>query len=328
MAPKQIDVNSLIAYVDGEFVNHKEAKVSIYDSALMFGDMVFEMMRTFNHKHFLLEEHIDRLYMGLKYIKITPSVSRDEMIKIYYEVMDRNSHLFDEKEEMRPLVNVSRGILPIYHDVYGHSLRPNLTISVFPLRWTIGCHYKNYTEGINLYLASQRAIPASLLEPKVKNRSRLHYQMANLEMRELKRSGWALLLDTDNFIAEGTGSNIFLIKDDKIFTPEPRNILRGISRDYVIQLGRDLGFEVIEKNLDLYDVYHADEAFLTSTPYCIVPATSINSVPIGEGKPGSLTKRLIKAWGEKVGVDIIEQVKYYQETGTQSSSNPFVDLKR
>lgn len=317
-----------IAYVDGEFVDHKEARISIYDSALMFGDMVFEMMRTFQHEHFLLDEHLDRIYLSMKYTKLPEPMPKAEMKKLYYETMRRNQDLFDPKEEMRPLINVSRGILPIYHDVLGHSLRPNLIISVFPLRWTIGATYPNYTNGISMYVASQRAIPADLLEPKVKNRSRLHYQMANLEMREIGGHAWALLLDTDGFIAEGTGSNIFLIKQGKIYTPEGRNVLRGITRAYVMQLAEELGVSCEEKNLNLYDLYEADEAFLTSTPYCIVPVTSINNVPIGNRKPGPIVQRLLEYWSKKVGVNIVEQVKYYYETGTQSSSNPFVELKR
>ncbi len=321
-------LQNYIAYVDGKFVPQTEAKISIYDSALMFGDMVFEMMRTFKHEHFMLDEHLDRLYMSMKYLKIPEPMPQAEMKKVYYETMEKNADFFDEKEELRPLINVSRGILPIYQDVYGHCLRSNLIISVFPLRWTIGATYPNYTNGISMYVASQRAIPADLLEPKVKNRSRMHYQLANLEMREIGAHAWALLLDTDGFIAEGTGSNIFLVKDGKIFTPEGRNVLRGITRKYVMSLANELSISCEEKNLNVYDLYNADEAFVTSTPYCIVPVTKINGVAIGDGKPGAMVKRLLEYWNKKVGVDIVGQVKYYSETGTQSSSNPFVELKR
>ncbi|MDZ4242877.1 MAG: aminotransferase class IV, partial [Candidatus Omnitrophota bacterium] len=300
-----------IAYVDGQFVDHKEAKISIYDSALMFGDMVFEMLRTFNHKHFMLDEHLERLYASMRYVKIPFPMSIEKMKELYNETMERNKDLFDEKEELRPLINVSRGILPIYHDVDGHSLRPNLIIAVFPLRWTIGATYPNYINGISMYAASQRAIPADLLEPKVKNRSRLHYQMANLEMREIGPHAWALLLDTDGFLAEGTGSNLFLVKNGKLLTPEGRNVLRGITRDYVMQLAKELGIPCEEKNLNLYDMYQADEAFVTSTPYCIVPVTSVNSVAIGTGKPGPVVKKLLDQWSQKVGVDIVGQVKYF-----------------
>ena len=321
-------LQNYIAYVDGKFVPHQEAKISIYDSALMFGDMVFEMMRTFNHEHFLLDEHLDRLYMSMRYVKIPEPMSKEEMKSIYYETMKLNRDLFDDKEEMRPLINVSRGILPIYQDVYNHSLRPNLIIAVFPLRWTIGATYPNYINGISMYIASQRAVPADLIEPKVKNRSRFHYQMANLEMKEIGPHAWALLLDPDGFVAEGTGSNIFIVKDGKIYTPEGRNVLRGITRLYVMELAKELGIPCEEKNLSLYDLYEADEAFLTSTPYCIVPVTKINGISLGMGKPGKIVERLLNYWSKKVGVDIVGQVKYFYETGTQSSSNPFVEFKR
>ncbi len=321
-------LHDYIAYVDGNFVSQTQAKVSIYDSALMFGDMVFEMMRTFNHQSFLLDEHLERLYAGLKFLKIPEPMPLSRMKEIYDETMDKNSDFFDDKEEMRPLINVSRGILPIYQDVYGHALKPNLIISVFPLRWTIGATYPHYVNGISMYVPSQRAIPADLLEPKVKNRSRMHYQLANLEMREIGPHAWALLLDTDGFIAEGTGANIFLVKKGKLYTPEGRNILRGITRGYVMGLAQELGISCTEKNLNIYDMYQADEAFVTSTPYCIVPVTKINGATIGTGKPGPLVNTLLETWNTKVGIDIVGQVKYYSETGTQSSSNPFVELKR
>ncbi len=95
-----------------------------------------------------------------------------------------------------------------------------------------------------------------------------------------------------------------------------------------MDLAKECGIKVHEKNLDLYDIYEADEAFLTSTPYCMVPATKINGLNIGDGKPGKITMKLLSAWGEKNGVNILEQSKYYHDTGTTSSSNPFVELKQ
>ena len=122
---------------------------------------------------------------------------------------------------------------------------------------------------------------------------------------------WALLLDTDGFIAEGTGDNFFIIKDRKIYTPEGRNILRGISRDYIFELAEQLNIECYEKNIEPYDVYLADEAFLTGTPFCILPTTSFNGKEIGNGKMGKITQNLLDKWSQNVDLDIMAQIRSY-----------------
>ena len=139
--------------------------------------------------------------------------------------------------------------------------------------------------------------------------------MANIEASSFEgEDNWALLLDTDGFIAEGTGDNFFIVKDRVIYTPEGRNILRGISRDYVINtLCPKLGFEVRETNIEPYDVYNADEAFMTGTPFCMLPVTSLNSENIGSGEVGEVFLTLIQAWSSFVGVDIINQIKKWNK---------------
>lgn len=134
--------------------------------------------------------------------------------------------------------------------------------------------------------------------------------MANMQVSNYEGSrNWALLLDTDNHVAEGTGDNFFIVKNGILLTPEPRNILRGISREYVFEIAKDLGIEYQECNLDVYDVVNADEAFMTGTPFCILPVTTIDGQRIGTGRPGPVFKRLIDKWGANVNLDIIKQIK-------------------
>lgn len=315
-------------FINGKFVPEHEAKVSIYDSALMFGDMVFEMTRSFNKEQFKLRDHLERLYASIKYVHIPIEMSMKEMEEHIYETIERNEPLFEKDDEHRVMVNVSRGLLSLYHDVIGVETGPQIIIADFPLRWTVASMGPLYDSGINAVIPSQRAIPASLLEPKVKNRSRMHYLMANIEVSNYTgENNWALLLDPDGFIAEGTGDNFFMVKDGLIITPEPRNILRGVSRKYIIEdLAPQLGLPCIEKNIELYDVMTADEAFFTGTPFCILPVTSINSMQIGSGKTGSITKRLLDTWGLNVGVDIIAQIKKFGlsiKPGTTNAPSPY-----
>ena len=321
-------MKSRMVYFNGKFVPEHEAKVSIYDSALMFGDMVFEMTRSFNKEQFKLRDHLERLYASIKYVHIPIDMSMKEMEEHIYETIDRNDPLFEKDDEHRVMINVSRGLLSLYQDVVGVEKGPQIIIADFPLRWTVASMGPLYDSGINAVIPSQRAIPASLLEPKVKNRSRMHYLMANIEVSNYAgENNWALLLDPDGFIAEGTGDNFFMVKDGRIITPEPRNILRGVSRKYIIEeLAPQLGLPCIEKNIELYDVMTAEEAFFTGTPFCILPVTSINSMQIGSGKMGPITKSLLDTWGQNVGVDIIAQIKKFglsKKPGLTNAPSPY-----
>jgi branched-chain amino acid aminotransferase len=314
-----------VVYLNGEFVPESEAKISIYDSALMFGDMVFEMTRSFNGNQFKLREHIDRLFVGLSILRIPMPLSKDELEAACLETIKANSGNFAPEDEHRLMIDVSRGLLGIYQDIEGLHKGTNVIIADFPLRWTVSSMGPLFTKGINAVITSQRAIPASLMDPKIKNRSRLFYLSANIEASQYEGdNNWALLLDTDGFIAEGTGDNFFIIKNKVIYTPEGRNILRGISRQYIIdEIGPQLDMKVIEKNIEPYDVYTADEAFMTGTPFCMLPVTSLNGVPIGDGKVGVLFNSLLKAWGNNVGVNIAEQIHSWASQNQIKGPTPY-----
>lgn len=304
-----------VVYFNGEFVKESEAKIPIYDSALMFGDMVFEMTRSFNGTQFKLREHLERLYASIKYVRIPITMPIEDMENAVYQTIELNSSSFADDDEHRIMIDVSRGLLSIYENIEGLSKGPNIIIADFPLRWTVAGMGILYETGINAVIPSQRAIPADLLEPKVKNRSRLHYLMANIEVSSHEGdNNWALLLDPDGFIAEGTGDNFFIVKDQIVISPEGRNILRGISRKYVLNdLCPQLGMRFEEKNIGIYDVINADEAFMTGTPFCILPVTSLNGEPIGNGNVGKVTNRLLKSWGQNVGLDIAEQIQSWDK---------------
>lgn len=317
-----INKSGRVVYMNGSFVDEVDAKVSIYDSALMFGDMVFEMTRSFNKKQFKLKEHIERLYLGLKILRIPMNLSMKELEEACYETIEKNEPLFDEKDEHRLMINVSRGPLGIYSPIFGGKLEPTVVIADFPLKWTVASMATYYDKGINSVIPSQRAIPATLMDPKIKNRSRMWYQMANIEVSQVEGdNNWALLIDPDGYIAEGTGDNFFMVKDGEIFTPEGRNILRGISRNYVIDLANELNLPCHECNIEPYDLYNADEAFLTGTPFGIIPTTQLNGIDIGNGKMGNITKMLLDKWSDNVGVDIVQQIKDYAKNIESTANN-------
>jgi len=301
-----------VVYMNGKFVPEHEAKISIFDSALMFGDMVFEMTRSFNQKQFKLREHLERLYIGVNILHIPINMTIDELELACLETIERNKPVFEEHDEHRLMINVSRGPLGLYAPVFNGKLEPTVVIADFPLKWTVAAMAPLYESGINAVIPSQRAIPASLMEPKIKNRSRLFYQMANIEVSKVKgENNWALLLDPDGFITEGTGDNFFIVKNGEILTPEGRNILRGISREYIFTLAKELGIPCKECNIEPYDVYTADEAFMTATPFCILPTVSLQGIKIGTGKMGNITTTLLNKWSDNVGLNIQRQIQEY-----------------
>ena len=246
---------------------------------------------------------MERLVRSCNYLEIPLDMTVDDLIVGHADLVLANR----PKEEFRTMVNISRGLLPMYRRV--GKLGTNVMMTCFPLKWVIGGNYKYYRDGVKTIIPRQMTIPARFMEPKIKNRSRIHYKMADIEAHRQDPEAWALLLDDDGFIAEGSGSNFFLVKDRVLLTPEPRNILRGITRKSVMKLARKLKVEVAERNIEPYDAYNADEAFFTNTPYAIVPVVEIDGHKIGDGKPGKLTRHLSHKFGEDVGVDFRDQLR-------------------
>ena len=318
-------------YFNGEIIPESEARISIYDSALMFGDMVFEMTRSFKKKQFLLDEHINRLYSGLNILEINPNLTREELKDICSKVQEINDSVFDADDEHRLMINISRGPLGIYGGrVSGLKRQATVVVADFPLKWTLTGMSKFYEEGINCVIPSQRAIPATLMDPKIKNRSRMWYQMANIEVSKFEGdNNWALLIDPDGFITEGTGNNFFIIKDGVIISPEGRNILRGTRREYIFYLASQLDLRIVEKNIEPYDVACADEAFITGTPFCILPVTSFRYRKIGNGEFGEISQKILNQWSKNVGLDIKQQIINYDLSNEDivTGSTPYKHLK-
>ncbi|MEI6070658.1 MAG: aminotransferase class IV [Verrucomicrobiae bacterium] len=306
-------VSQRLVYWNGNLIPESEARVSIYDSALMFGDVAFEMTRSFNKKQFKLREHLERLAASAEWLHIPLTYSIDEMEEACNKVIAANDPQFAVDDEHRLMINITRGLLGIYDGRVDVPSGVNFIVADFPLRWTVKGSEHLYEEGIDIFIPSQRMIPAQLLEPKAKNRNRIHYLMANIEASRYNgKNVWALLIDPDGFVTEGTGSNFFLVKDGTLFSPEPRNILRGISRQHVIELAAQMDIPFREKNLEPYDLMDADEAFFTCTPFCMLPATKFLGQNIGDGIIGPVFNKLISTWGKEVGVDILAQAKSWK----------------
>ena len=165
-----------------------------------------------------------------------------------------------------------------------------------------------YTKGCHAVTPPTRMVP-SILDARIKNRSRLFYTLAEIEAKLVDPDAQSVILDIHGNVAENKGGNIFMIKDGKLITPTTANCLEGLTRNSTMEIARSLDIEVIEAVIQSYDLATADEMFITSTPYSIMPATKFNGMPIADGNVGPITKKLIQGWSDRVGSISLSKLK-------------------
>ena len=293
-------------WISGRLVPESEATISIFDSAVLLGDCVTESTRTFGHKPFRLDDHIVRLYRSLKVCRVNSGMTPEEMTQATLHVLEANRALMGPDDDCWIVHNISRGLMKP-----GPSPAQTnpATIMIFTSPMDLRGWARYYTEGCHAVTSYSRAIPAQSLDARIKNRSRLFYTMADTEARLVDPDAQCVILDLDGNVSENKGGNLFLVAEGELRTPTSDNCLAGISRQTVIELAAKLGIPVRETRLQMYDFYTADEVFFTSTPYCIMPATRFNGLPVGDGHVGPVTKQLLAEWSRLVGVDIIAQAQ-------------------
>ncbi|MDO4575032.1 MAG: branched-chain-amino-acid transaminase [Planctomycetia bacterium] len=278
-------------YINGEFFDKENAKISVYDHGLLYGDGVFEGMRSYNGKVFRHEEHIDRLYKSAKAIHLTIPMTQEEMMRAVNDTLAINGL----KDAYIRLV-VSRGVGTLGID-------PNRcpTAQVIIITDMISLYPQElYENGLGIATASTIRNPASSLSPRIKSLNYLNNIMAKLEGLQAGCSE-ALMLNHQGQVCECTGDNIFIVQDGTLLTPSPDcGILEGITRGAVLDLAREHGIPCKECVLTRHDVYIADECFLTGSAAEIIPVTQIDARPIGDGKPGPITQKLIALFKELI----------------------------
>ena len=310
--------NERMVYLNGELVPDSQAKISIHDLGFLMGDAVFDTTRTFGGVIFKLQQHIERFYRSLTYMRIDPGLSQSDMAACTMQVLEANLPLIGEQEDYWVTQRVTRGVR-VYDDP-GADLTPTVLIECQPLPFA--ARAKFYRDGLPVIVPSVRRTPPVCMSPRAKVHNYINLVQGDLEVKAQNPEAWAILLDINGNIAEGLGSNFFIVKDGVVMTPREQYVLGGISRETVMDLARDLGIETKEADIDLFDVYTAEEAFVTSTSFCICPVSSINGATIGDGTiPGPVTDRLLSAYSELVGLNIVAQyLAHLQPTVAVSTS--------
>ncbi len=273
-------------YIDGRFYDKENAKISVFDHGLLYGDGVFEGIRAYNGRVFRLDEHVDRMYDGAKAIMIKPTLSKDEMKQAIIETLRKNNL---KDAYIRPII--TRGV-----GTMGLDPRkcPKAGVIIIAESW--GAMYGNlYETGLTGVSVSVRRNAAEALPTNIKSLNYLNNILAKIEANE-KGGDEAIIFDVRGNISEGSGDNIFIVKGGRIHTPYVQYNLSGITRACVFEMCEKLRIPILEQNLGYFDMYTADEVFVTGTAAEIAPMTKIDGRTIGDGNPGPITKKLMKAY--------------------------------
>jgi len=287
----------MIIYIDGKYLPAEQARISVFDHGFLYGDGVFEGIRAYNGRVFRLKEHLDRMYDSAKTIDLHPPLSKDELSEVICELLKKNKL---DNAYIRPII--SRGVGDLGLDP---RKCPKPSVIVIATSW--GAMYGDlYEKGLRAITVSVRRNPAEALPPNVKSLNYLNNILAKIEAN-YKGGDEAIFFDTNGYISEGSGDNLYVVKNGEILTPATLNNLRGITRMVVLEIAHSLGITVKEQNLGYYDLYAADEVICTGTAAEVAPITWIDGRVIGNGKPGPVTRQLMAAFKsvtEKEGTPI------------------------
>ncbi len=279
----------LTIYLNGDFVPAEEAKVSVFDHGLLYGDGVFEGIRFYNDRVFKLDEHLQRLYDSAKAIRLEIPLKIKEFEEVILETIRRNN-LHDGY--IRAVITRGPGDLGLDPDKCSEPFIFVITASIvlYPDEF--------YENGLSVITVPTRRNVPEALNPRIKSLNYLNNILAKIEAKNANVIE-AIMLSNDGYVVECTGDNIFIIKNGVVSTP-PTYIgaLAGVTRNAVMDLARDMGLKIVEEIFNRYEVYIADECFLTGTAAEVIPVVKVDGRIIGNGKPGRITRELKERFGE------------------------------
>jgi branched-chain amino acid aminotransferase len=280
----------LKVYINGKLKDKDEARISVYDHGLLYGDGVFEGIRAYRGNVFRMQEHIDRLYDSAKGIALQIPLSKSEMIEAIHKTLAAN-----KLPDAYIRVVVTRGIGTLGLDPT-KCPEPQViiitdSISLYPKEL--------YEKGLEVVTVPTTRTPHNALSPKIKSLNYLNNILAKIEA---KQAGVieAIMLNANGYVAECTGDNLFIVSNGQLLTPPPHaGILIGITRQVVMELAERADIPAVEQQLTRFDLYVADECFLTGTAAEVIPVVQIDSRPVGDGTPGPVTRKLLKMFREE-----------------------------
>jgi branched-chain amino acid aminotransferase len=314
-------VSERVTYFNGRIIPEREARVSIFDSALQLGDMAFEVTRTYHGEPYRLRDHLRRLWNSMNALQIEPGLTADDLERITLEVLAQNRATEPPDVDWNIIHDISRGPASAFREAFTpDELRPTVIVACYPLAAKMAALAPAYETGVDLVVPAQRSLPTDLFDSAIKCRSRAHYQLANLQAHAIRPGSTAVLLDPAGFITEGTSGNVFFVHGGRLLTPTARNILPGITRGVVLELAARLGIPALETDVPLAEALAAEEMFVTSTSIGILHARTFEGLTVGNGSIGPITAQLRTALTAEVGLDFAAQARAYAARPSQPAA--------
>jgi branched-subunit amino acid aminotransferase/4-amino-4-deoxychorismate lyase len=298
-----------IAWLNGEIIPADQAAVPVYDLGVVAGASVTEMIRTFNHIPYRLADHLDRLYQSLNIMGFEAQFARSQIEQACQQVLEQNTNSLNVGSDLGIVVFVTAGRNLTY---LGSSAIPQAgqgTACIHSFRLPFEFWANKYHAGQKLATSSIAGLHPQSLDPRAKHRNRLHWYLADREVRSTNLGASVLMTDSNSQVTETSAGNFYLLNGRTIRTPPPELVLAGISQTALKELASQLGYNWVAGPITLAEISAADEAWTTSTPYCLLPVTELNGDAIGTGFPGPAFHELIAAWSDAVNLDIVDQAK-------------------
>ena len=293
---------NLWAYLNGKMVRGDDAVIPLVDRGVQWGDAVYDSIRTYGEKPFQVQFRIERFFRSLQYTRINPDITKEALAKATQQVIDVNLPLLGPDDELSINYYVSRGSMDMTN-----GRTPAGTVAIFCRLVGFKAFAEFYIRGGAAITPSTRRTPPECVSPKAKISNKMNHFVADMEAKAYNPDAFAVMLDLEGNITEGTGSNFLFVSGGRIKVPDTRLVLSGADMDFIRELSSEMQIGSDEGTYTPYDVYNAEEAFLTTNSFGILPITSMNGLPIGDGKVGPVTQRLTEAWSEKVGNDFVAQ---------------------
>lgn len=305
-APQQYD-GEPIAVLNGRVAPVSQAAISVFDAGFVHAAAVADVVRTFAHRPFRLDDHLARLRRGIESLGIDDAPDDRGLRDAVHQVVEHNAGLIPHHHDLGIVLFATAGWNPAYFTETADLPTCTWGVHTFPLPFER--QIDAMQRGLQLVVPESRHIPPACLDVSVKWRSRVHWFLADRHVRKIDPRASALLLDERGFLAETAAANVFVVKDGRLRTPEPRNTLDGVSRRVVFELAEQLQIPCDFADIPPGDAFEADEVFTSSTTTCLTPVATIDGRDVGREIPGPIYLRLMEAWNELSGIDIVEQIR-------------------
>jgi branched-chain amino acid aminotransferase len=288
----------LFLYLNGQMLEESQARISPFDRGFLWGDGVYEITPCFNRRLYRLDDHLDRLYRSLRFVRIDPGISKEEMEKATLATLEANLSRLEEEAIYKVGHWVTRGMESTSWRVQDAG---PATVCIFFYPMQVEALARNYKEGVRLTVVHTRRPPPQCVETRAKVTSKMNQILGELDA--IASGALPLMLDIYGNVAENSIANFFIVRDGRLWTPPDRNILQGVTRKVVFELASRLGIGLEERDFTMYDVAQAEEFFITSSPTCAMPVRDVNGRQPKAPVPGPITRRLIEAFVEETGFD-------------------------